>query len=305
MKLPVKTFLHAILLILFYHSVHALPVSGFYLPDSVHEMTLRYKTLKNLIVLPVMINDSVRVNLILDTGCRNLVLFGKRFQKMLQLSPGRIVQFSGLGSGKPVNASVSLFNKVSIKQVLGERIPIVVVPNKNVLVGYNGIDGVIGYDIFLKFEIQLNPARQIITFRPAATAVAPSGFTEIPLKIIDSRPVMESNIIVGSEDARDYELMIDTGSAVGLLLKTTTLETFGQEMVEYNIGHGFNGPISGYRTDARRLQVRGLEMQHLPAGIIKSEWHNYASLGMAVLKDYILVLNYCKAYACLKKIAKA
>jgi hypothetical protein len=57
--------------------------SGFFIPDTVREMTVRYKNIRNLIVLPMVLNDSIRVNLILDTGCRTLVLFGNRFSKLL------------------------------------------------------------------------------------------------------------------------------------------------------------------------------------------------------------------------------
>src|SRR5690348_6702860 len=128
---------------------------GFHLPDSIKEMTLRYRSVHNLIVLPVTINDSVTVNLILDTGCRNLVLFGKKFQKLMRSENGRPIQFSGLGSGRPVVGNVSLSNKVSIYQVLGEQIPIVVVGSRNILNSYRDVDGVIGFELFLKFEIEL------------------------------------------------------------------------------------------------------------------------------------------------------
>jgi hypothetical protein len=83
---------------------------GFSMPDSVREVTFRYKTVQGLILLPVIINDTVKVNLILDTGCRNLVLFGKRFQKLFDIQPGREVKFSGLGAGHPVVGGVSLNN---------------------------------------------------------------------------------------------------------------------------------------------------------------------------------------------------
>lgn len=275
--------------------------SGFYLPDSVEEMTLRYKAVKGLIVLPVIINDSINLNLILDTGCRNLVLFGKRFQKLLQLNPSRQIQFSGLGSGKPVHGFLSLQNKVSIEQVLGESIPVVVVPERNVLGVYENVHGVIGYDIFLKFEIELNTLARTITFRPAMKATAPSGYVQVPLRIVDSRPIMSSNILVRSEKDKSYDLMIDTGSTLGLLLKTTNMKDFDHSTAQRVIGLGFNGPIHGYRTTADRLQLEGMHMEDLPTGIIESPWHNYASIGMEVLKEYVLVLNYCKSYACFRK----
>ena len=302
MKLFYHAVLQVILLLNFYALTFSTPRSGFYLPDSVKEVTLRYRTIKNLIILPVVINDSIHVNLILDTGCRNLVLFGKRFQKLFNLNRDRRVQFSGLGSRGPVYGHLSLRNKVAIKQVLGEEIPVVVVPNKNIMGVYNDIHGVIGYDIFLKFEIELNPQVMTITFRPAGTAFAPDNYTQIPMRIIDSRPIIDSEILLGNDMNRKCDLMIDTGSALGLLLKTTNIKEFGEEMVGQVLGLGFNGPISGYQVTSKKLNLDGLQMEDLPTGIIQSPWHNYASIGMDILKNYVLVLNYCKAYMCLKKI---
>ena len=91
---------------------------GFNLPDSIKQLTLRYRSVQNLIVLPVTINDTLTVNLVLDTGCRNLVLFGKKFNKLMRISNDRPGQFSGLGSGGPVVGKISLHNKVAIDQVL-------------------------------------------------------------------------------------------------------------------------------------------------------------------------------------------
>jgi hypothetical protein len=303
-----KGLVQVTLLLIFFSTSSAarIPIAigaGFYLPDSINEMTIRYKVFKNLIILPVVINDSITVNLILDTGCRNLVLFGKQFQKLLKMSSGRQIQFSGLGSGAPVYGSLSLDNKVSIHQVLGEQIPIVVVPNKNILDGYRDIHGVVGYEIFLKFEIELDPRRQTITFRPGARASAPAGFKKVPLKLIDSRPVIDSEIVLTSKASKKCELMIDTGSALGLLLKTTNLDEFTFYENETSIlGYGFNGQISGFRVLSEVLRLATFDMFKLPTGIIESPWHNYASIGMAVLKDYVVVLNYCKSYACFKSI---
>lgn len=302
MKSLRQVILQVTILVFFCNVTFSSPTrSGFYLPDSVEEMTLRYKAVKGLIVLPVIINDSISLNLILDTGCRNLVLFGKRFQKLLQLNPSRQIQFSGLGSGKPVHGFLSLQNKVSIEQVLGESIPVVVVPERNVLGVYENVHGVIGYDIFLKFEIELNTLAKTITFRPAMKATAPSGYVQVPLRIVDSRPIMSSDILVRSEKNRSYDLMIDTGSTLGLLLKTTNMKDFDHSTAQRVIGLGFNGPIHGYRTTADRLQLEGMHMEDLPTGIIESPWHNYASIGMEVLREYVLVLNYCKSYACFRK----
>ncbi|MBL7859027.1 MAG: retropepsin-like domain-containing protein [Cyclobacteriaceae bacterium] len=294
-------FLQVFFLIIFCGSTFSLPNSGFYLPESVQELTLRFHSHRNLIVLPVVINDSIRVNLVLDTGCRNLVLFGKKFQKLFVHEHGKKVQFSGLGSGGPVFGTVSLKNKVSIDAVLGDDIPVVIVPDKNIFAQYKNVHGVIGYDIFTKFEIELNPRQQLITFRPAFTVKPSPGYIHIPIRIEDSRPILDSNIQLDNS-MHACNLMIDTGSSLGLLLKTTDLNRYDVRREEKELGLGLNGSIIGYETTARALFLDGIALTILPVGIIESSWHNYASIGMGVLKDYAIVLNYCKAYVGFRKL---
>lgn len=298
-----QTTLITLLTLVIFCSLRSGAIAGFFLPDSLKELTLRYRTLNNLIVLPVTLNNSVSVNLILDTGTRNLVLFGKRFLKQFDLHPDKKVQFSGLGSGGVVMGQLSLDNTVSIGAVLGRQIPVVLVSDKNLFSSYRDIHGVIGYEIFLMFEIEMNPREKTITFRPAATAHAPSGFSRVPLRVVDARPVVSSSLLVDQRNQQDYDIMIDTGSSLGLLIKTTDISLF-QVFREQVLGYGFNGPMSGYETIANRLTLDGVEFRNLPTGIVPSSWHNYGSIGMKVLKDYIVVINYCKAYACFRRLDK-
>lgn len=298
------TFSTVITLLVLCRVAVAVSPDGFHLPDSIREMTLHYRSVQNLIVLPVKINDSITVNLILDTGCRNLVLFGKKFKKLMKVEEGRTVQFSGLGSGSPVVGALSLYNRISIHQVLGERIPVVIVPTKNILSSYKDVDGVIGFELFLKFEIELNPREKTIKFRPAEYSSVPNDFSAVPLRIVDLRPVMDSKVSIGEESPLSCDLMIDTGSNLGLLVKTTEMDKFttGRKQV---IGFGFNGEVLGYQTLSEKLLLDGLSLNDVPTGIIESPWHNYASIGMNVLKNYVVIINYYRLYACFKKLTIA
>jgi hypothetical protein len=275
--------------------------AGFFLPEDVSEVTFRFHTVDNLVILPVIINDTVRVNLILDTGCRNVVLFGKQFQKIFSTESGQSVQFAGLGNGKPVNGKLSLNNKVSIHAVIGEQIPIVVVPQQNLFSAYKNVHGVIGYDILIKFEIELNPHRQLITFRPAATAILSAGYQKVPLRIVDSRPLVQSTIFIDGSTGKACDLMLDTGSTLALLLKTTDVNNMPSTHSKKVLGKGLNGQITGIETKAA-LILETIDMKHVSTGIIYSAWHNHASIGMDVMKNYSVVLNYCRSYAGFKRM---
>ena len=299
-----KSFLPVVLLILSPHvsTCFSGVRAGFYLPDSLREISVPIRTYQGLIVLPVIINDTVQVNLILDTGCRNLVLFGDRFRHIVSAAANKTVNFSGLGEGRPLAGRLSINNKVSIEAILGERIPIIVVPDRNLFKSRDRIDGIIGYDIFIKFEIELQPLARMITFRAAQSAIEPAGYLKLPLRIEDSRPMIQSTVEFEKNKSHTLDVMIDTGSSLGLLLKTPEIqddETSGQL-----IGRGLNGVFHGSEIIAHKLLFdKNLVLKHVSVKVISSPWQHHASMGMQVLKEYVVILNYCKAYMCLKKIS--
>jgi Aspartyl protease len=297
-------FVLCIFLVFIHPSLTARPTAGFSLPDHIQEVTFKYETFKNLILLPVTINDTIRVNLILDTGCRNLLLFGKRFEKMFTIEPAHKIKFSGLGDGMPLSGKLSLDNKVSIHALLGEKIPVIIVPKNNLFSGRPDVHGIIGYDIFIKFETEFNASKQLITFRPAALADLPAGYTKIPLRIEDCKPLIHSKIFFSSPESTAYDVMLDTGSALGLLLRFADPKKFGSDTPKQILGRGLSGNVMGTVTWAEKLILETYEINALVAGVSWSATHSYGSIGMGVMKDYTIVLNYCKAYAGFKESPK-
>jgi predicted aspartyl protease len=195
----------------------------------------------------------------------------------------------------------SINNHVAIEQVLGEKIPVVIVKDRNLFRRHHKIDGVIGFDIFYKFEIEINTRDGLITFRPAENCDARQGFSQLPLRVVETRPVIDSQVTLANNQECSYELMIDTGSTLGLLVRTPDIDDLRKETPQTTIGYGFNGAVRGFNTISNRLTLHGLEMERVPTGIIECDDKKYASIGMEILKDYVIVINYLKMYVCLKR----
>lgn len=281
--------------------LYATTPHGFYLPEPIEQVTIRYTCVNNLIVLPLVINGNIPVNLILDTGTRNIVLFGKRFEKLLQFVPDRKIQFLGMGGGAPVYGRLSIDNQVELTSLIGERIALVVVPNKNVFINTPKVDGIIGYDIFQRFEVEIDPQRKMISFRSPKSRFAPAGFTHIPMRIENTKPIIDSEFLLQGGINLNTNLMIDTGSQLSFLLKTTD-ESLLQSSYPEVLGFGMSGTIQGIKILAQSITMSGISFQNQSTGIILSSWHNYGSIGMGILKEYALVINYTGAYAGLKRL---
>jgi hypothetical protein len=296
-----KTTPALLLFVLSFYFTAASPSAGFFLPDSVKEITFKYASIDNLIIIPAIINDSIHVRLILDTGCRNIVLFGKRFSRLITRSFDKDITFSGLGNGRPAKGYVSVENTISINVVQGKRIPIVVVPQRNIFSNISEVDGVVGYEIFSKFEVRINFPKNQITFR-SGDQVNPklTDYTLIPLSIEQAQPIISAQIFYSAQESPEaLNLLIDTGSCLSLLITTNDKKKVSKGSAKI-LGRGLNGTISGLETSDVKLTLASHELTNVKTAIIHSEDHNYASIGTDLLKNYILILNYAKGYAALQ-----
>lgn len=128
-------------------------------------------------------------NLILDTAAEIWYCSGK-ISKIIRYRTQQNNPFAGLWDGNSVKGKLSLNNKVSIHAVIGEQIPIVVVPQQNLFFSLSKYSRVIGYDILIRFEGEIDPLDQLITFRPAATTSLSSSYNKVPLRIEDPRALL-------------------------------------------------------------------------------------------------------------------
>lgn len=256
---------------------------------------MTYRTMDNLIVLPFVVNGTRQVNLVLDTSCRTVILFGKKFGQSLETVPGRTVEFSGMGSGQPARGIVSLGNEVRLGPVRGENIPIVIVSQKRPFQNHMKIDGLIGYDIFTRFEIEIHPYRQEITFRSAFHRCLPDGYEYIPLNMLDQKPMIASTIVFPGETLTS-SVLVDTGSTLGLLLKSPDASRFKHIEEQVILGMGLNGAIEGSSIVAHKLLLNTYEIENISAGITYTPLHDYASVGMGILKNYGIIINFVQSY---------
>jgi hypothetical protein len=271
------------------------PGPGFTLTDSVGEFALTYFTVDNLIVLPFIINGNVPVNLILDTGCQTLVLFGRKYEKMLNIVPHFRVTFSGIGNGKPAIGSVALNNTVTLGPVKGDQIPIVIVPGKRILRRHLQVDGLIGYDLFTRFEIEIHPFRQELILRPAFHRTLPRDYHYIPLSVAHHRPTITATFALPEREVSS-EMLVDTGSTLSVLVKSSDKDGFASNAEREVLGMGLNGVIVGSRTVSSRLEIHEYTANDVPVAITHSPGQDSTSVGMAFLKNYSVIINYVQGY---------
>jgi hypothetical protein len=65
---------------------------------------------------------------------------------------------------------------------------------------------------------------------------------------------------------------------------------------------GLSGRTRAYQTFSNKVRLNNLELKGLRAGVVSTRHKGGASIGMGVLKNYVIIFNYCKSYMCLKKL---
>jgi hypothetical protein len=133
-------------------------------PDSL----IQYRTRNNLIILPATIDNSIHVNLIVDPHCKTLVLFGKRYERILQRAQKRAQRITPLTTQNNFES----FHDVRIGLATRQAVPVIVMPNSNPLNFFTSVNGIIGPDMLADFEIIMDERNQKLTMKPVAPGLA-------------------------------------------------------------------------------------------------------------------------------------
>ena len=259
---------------------------------------IRFEMYRNLIVIPAMINDTINVKLILDTGTRSMLLYGKRFASMPRLSTNRRVKIAGWGSPEGVDAAVSYPNNILIGSIRGEGLAVAVVPTRTLFEDRPSIDGIIGYELFVKFVVEINYRTRTIHLFEKLPYGHAEGFTSIPLEINKAMPQVQSSIVMKDKSTVNLRLLIDTGSSLGLTLFSKDKFAPHTGDIQRTVGIGLNGIIKGFDLYLKHFFLGSLKVRAMPSYVVNVEAHpdeqfTYCgSVGAAFLKKHIVIFDY-------------
>ena len=279
-------------------SLPAIAASGYEFLAGTTRTAIKFELYKNLIVIPAKLNDTVSVKLILDTGTRSMLLYGKRFASMHNLSAGRRLKVAGWGSPDGVDAQVSYPNEIRIGRIKGESLAVAVVSTRNLFQDRPNIDGIIGYELFVKFVVEINYRTRMIYLFDKLPFEHAEGFTSIPLEINKAMPQVRSSIILSDKSTVDMRLLVDTGSSLGLTVFSKNKFFLYSSDVQKTVGIGLNGVIKGFDLYLKHFFLGGLKVRSVPSHVVNVEEHpdesfTYCgSVGAAFLKKHIVIFDY-------------
>lgn len=285
----------------------------FDLPYGKKRSLLPFENFDNIVIIETVINDSIPLRLILDSGVEGIIITdmdvvgamaGRCIRNFRITAPGAIevleacitspvkIKVSGLS---PALSNIILLSQdyFSLENYIGTR-----------------VHGLIGMEKFRNMVVTTNYDRNMLTFTRPADYKLPSRAEIIPLSIIRGKPHMSSRIELDNGKILDAWLLIDSGANHPLLLENDSLGDYKpSKSVEAVIGKGLAGNMKGRFARAGWMMMGNYRLdniitsftdEYLP-GNTTNKPNRHGTIGAGSLARFRVTFDYTRERMILQK----
>ena len=288
---------------------------GYHMEEGVKSQKINFQLINNLIVIPLEVNGA-KLSFILDSGVSKPILFNLSDQDSIKLNNVTEITIHGLGEGKPIKALSSKGNRFRLKKMQNNNQRLYVVMDRSMNFSPSlgiTIHGIIGYDLFRDFVVDINYSNKVIRFYDPEhyTPRVNKKNRSLPLTIINSKSYVDGEIHLNERKNVGVKLLIDTGSSDAVWLFQDEEKGIGIPENNYDdfLGKGLNGNIFGKRTKINSITIADFNLKDAKAAFPNMESFNAikdlgdrnGSIGGEILRRFNIVFNYPKNTITLKK----
>lgn len=285
----------------------------FYFKGDREKDALSFSLVKNLIIVPLYLNNQGPFHFILDTGVGPLIITDPTLIDSIGLKVTRTIKISGLGKGAEIDAFVSNDVSATIGKAEISNIPTAILKTDIFgLSNYLGtkIYGLLGYHFFNSFIVEIRYSGKRLLFRYPQAKGKIKG-ERIPIEIIGSKPYI--NISIESPDYGKIEIkaLVDNGASHAISLERLNEEPFPvpASSIQANLGVGMSGPIDGYIGRLSALEIGSFTLKNVLASYPKYDdvaakvllKERNGNLGADILSRFNVVFDYHDNSMYLKK----
>lgn len=276
------------------------------LPKGKTSQKIHFQLINNLIVVPVSVNGA-KLSFILDSGVSKPILFNISDQDSIQINNVREITINGLGSGEAIKALSSRGNTFELNKVVNVNQDLYVVMDKELNFSPTlgiPIHGIIGYDLFKDFVVDINYDAKIIKFHVPEfyKKKIKKKSQRLPIHIKNRKAYLDGIVVLKEQKRIPVRLLIDTGSSDAIWLFED--ESKGLAIPDKNyddfLGKGLNGEIFGKRTVVDNIEIGSFSLKEAKTAFpnmitfsaIKNLGNRNGSLGGEVLRRFNIIFNY-------------
>lgn len=283
----------------------------FHLPRKQQKQSITFRNIKNLIVIPVMVNGKGPYNFVLDTGVGPMIITEPSIIDSLNFSKLRKIVISGLGV-ETVEAFVSQNIHVQIGRARADYMPTAILKEDFFnLSGHLGIKiyGLIGYNFFNSFIVDVKYSQNRVVFSVFDAKVKYKG-NKMPIDIENQKPYLTTEIEIPEIGAVSARLLMDTGASHALSMEMLNGQAFPlpEKRIKANLGMSLSGQIKGYVGRINRITLGKHEFNEVVSGFpdfdaiskkIDLKFRN-GNLGGELLRKFDVQFNYREKFIYLK-----
>lgn len=242
--------------------------------------------------------DGKPVRLLVDTGGFNLLT--PAAAKRLGLAGVGKLLAQGVGE-KGADVALAPAQSVRVGDAVLEK-PVMYVIDLGDLDAVEGLDfdGLVGFEMFSRFGVQIDYARHELVLSDPAKFAPPAGAQAIPFTLDERIPV-----IAGTLDGTPLRVSIDTGSRASLTFHGPFARAHGLAerygaAPESVVGWGVGGPSYGRALRLGTLTLGGIDVPGIAADIFTGSKGSFANpeldanLGGGVLKRFTVAFDYAQ-----------
>lgn len=257
-----RKYISILIFLLALYDVAAQPL-GFSLPPGKSKVTIPIEVHNNLVVVPLVLNGSLPLKFILDTGVRTAILTQKTFSDILNLPYAKRYFISGPGGEKIVEAYITHNVSLDLPGVSGRGHALLVLGEDYLeLRNYLGTDvhGILGYELFSRFVVMIDYEKKLLTLMHPKRFSPRRKFQVIPLSIEDTKPYLVAPVVLQDGTRIDAKLLVDSGASHGIMLEQTSDPRIkvSDSTVSSIIGRGLGGEITGKAGRIESLELGSL-----------------------------------------------
>ncbi len=281
---------------------------GFSLAEGRKRVDIPIDVVNNLVVVPVILNETLPLKFIVDTGVRTAILTQKAFSDILQLPYTRKYSIAGPGGEKIIDAYVTSNVSLRLPGVIGRGHALLVLEEDYLeLRNYLGTDvhGILGYELFSRFVVQIDYQKKIMTLMTPDKFKPSKKFSVIPIRIQDTKPYLLAPISIDSGHTLNAKLLVDTGASHSLMLETDSDPRIRlpAKTVSGVVGRGLGGAITGKIGRIQSIElgnrvIRGVLVNfpdpdsYFPDSLITSRVDRNGTIGGELLSRFTVVINF-------------
>lgn len=293
---------------------------GFYIAGNRSWTRIPFQLHSNLIIVPVMINDSDTLHFILDTGVSNTIITDPSAFQKKPLMLSRKVKLNGAGEGNNLTASIAINNTLNMGGLRAAHHNLVILDEDVLkLSEYVGtpVHGIFGYEIFANFVVNVDfQRRELMITRPEKYHYRKNQGDRYPITIQDTKAYTDALSVFDGQKVTPLRVVLDTGAGHALLLdrsRSTLAMPMPEKSIRAQLGRGLNGVINGCLGRIQKIRFGRYEMDNILASFPDSMAYGmklvnmperHGNVGCELLRRFNVTFNYPDQYIVMKPIKR-